>query len=1376
MQTRESTIKKFCAIGLIVSLLILSSVPHTIGVEPKEGSMDLGLKSNGSHNSGLVYVVVADNIYNNVGVNVRSAVEQYKVDVEGDPSSDFVVEIVVWDELVNGFEPARNLRSFLLDAYNVSGLVGALFVGDIPYVEYYYHIEGPDEFVCDLFFNDLDGNWVDSNGDGLLDDRVGGGLSPEIWSGRIRASSISDGDIGLEIDFINNYFRKNHAFRSGSVDPINKIDDRALVWSTTGFGAAAWESLYYLYDDISFFEEPVTTKDNFSDNMSVDGSGFEWVRIGGHSGTGMADGVYNFDRIMLDDPMGLVYDLDGCSPARFDGKSPGQGFIFAPSFGLACVGATSSTWSTITKDVFFALLRQGYCLGEAVLENSLMRSVFPESFSYVVLGDPLLFFTNESWLGEHIIPDAPLPPGGGPEGDVGGPDIVYNFSFDPVEENGLKFFIDWDDGKVDWSNPVFGGIPPYAYEWNFGDCSPIAIEEFPNHAYEAVGDYTIGVNVTDSTDEGCSEFSQLRVIDFFLYPSYIDLWHFIRFSYSTEGGTPPFTQVWDFGDGNFSDLAQPDHHYAEPGIYTVELNVTDATGASVSESFIFFSGDDLFVDAGGPYECFVGESSEFFSFAFGGDPSSYSFSWDFNGDGIHDSAGNSAEWVYDYPGLYELILTVSDNTGINVNDTAIVKVNWVFINAPNKCMVGENIQFSGRIKLRTPFDISHSYLNESINKVRVRKINRDGALSDWSQPRVITIGSPTMVVDQTTFQIAVEEGKSDIIESLIVENTGSGFLELSVSETSFELPFVWPYCDNFFFASNPSICFDDNNVLHVIWSYFEYSINGWLSHASSESWSDMNNQHIGSSFAAYVSSAIHNDIIHIITNEEAYSQYWWFNMSNETWTQQYIFGHSHSIRSLAVDSQGNAHAVGKDPLTLLTYYDLQTSEETQLYPQYLTGNNPPPLNKVDGDDNLHVIFLNEDLQLYHTWFDRLFGQWIPPSALVTNLDNERIIEFTAEVDMQGDVYVLWASYQDEDDTTADVFVKRWNRSTQLWSSDDGLTPLFTTSYPYSDKNDAYRYIKFEIDSNDQMHILWRDKHPYTDDIMWYHQNWNTMFQPSSEKQIITFIKSEETMNNYYDLAVNSQGQIHIVSQQNSIGEGELSYYYNNPNSMEFIQMLNDNLIVTAGETSEILCFVDATQLSQGTYTTYLDVLSNDEQISMLRLPIDITVFSPVPAAPEKLFTVYTDTSIELYWTPVTNSEDGYPVDDIAGHVIERKVVDNGDWTEIGQTTHDITYFDDTTVEQGVNYIYRIKTNDKDDYESNYTYAQKPICGDADADGEVTVGDTVYLINSVFKGGPAAFPLCAGDTNGDGSANVGDVIYLINYIFNGGPAPVNDCCG
>ncbi len=66
-------------------------------------------------------------------------------------------------------------------------------------------------------------------------------------------------------------------------------------------------------------------------------------------------------------------------------------------------------------------------------------------------------------------------------------------------------------------------------------------------------------------------------------------------------------------------------------------------------------------------------------------------------------------------------------------------------------------------------------------------------------------------------------------------------------------------------------------------------------------------------------------------------------------------------------------------------------------------------------------------------------------------------------------------------------------------------------------------------------------------------------------------------------------------------------------------------------------------------------------------------------------------------------------------------------------------------------------------------------GNADGSEAVDVGDVVYLVNYIFKGGPPPTPYesCAGDPNGDCKVNIGDPVYLVSHIFRGGPEPV-DC--
>jgi hypothetical protein len=61
-------------------------------------------------------------------------------------------------------------------------------------------------------------------------------------------------------------------------------------------------------------------------------------------------------------------------------------------------------------------------------------------------------------------------------------------------------------------------------------------------------------------------------------------------------------------------------------------------------------------------------------------------------------------------------------------------------------------------------------------------------------------------------------------------------------------------------------------------------------------------------------------------------------------------------------------------------------------------------------------------------------------------------------------------------------------------------------------------------------------------------------------------------------------------------------------------------------------------------------------------------------------------------------------------------------------------------------------------------------GDANADGNIDLGDVVYLVSYLYKNGPAPVPYDAGNCNCDGGIDVEDIIYLLNYLLRGGPVP------
>jgi agmatine deiminase len=63
-----------------------------------------------------------------------------------------------------------------------------------------------------------------------------------------------------------------------------------------------------------------------------------------------------------------------------------------------------------------------------------------------------------------------------------------------------------------------------------------------------------------------------------------------------------------------------------------------------------------------------------------------------------------------------------------------------------------------------------------------------------------------------------------------------------------------------------------------------------------------------------------------------------------------------------------------------------------------------------------------------------------------------------------------------------------------------------------------------------------------------------------------------------------------------------------------------------------------------------------------------------------------------------------------------------------------------------------------------------LCGDANRDEIVNVGDVVYLVSYLYKGGAEPLPSESGDCNRDQNVDVGDVVYLVNYLYKNGSPP------
>jgi gliding motility-associated-like protein len=141
----------------------------------------------------------------------------------------------------------------------------------------------------------------------------------------------------------------------------------------------------------------------------------------------------------------------------------------------------------------------------------------------------------------------------------------------------------------------FSDISPNAvsWQWNFGD-GGTSTQQNPTHQYNAEGEYTVTLTITDS--RGCrntvSKSTFVRIIKPTLSISNAPAGGCVGFNYSPVAVVNAIDGVasyfWNFGDGFTSTAPNPSHVYGAVGTYRVSLVIT-TTGGCV-DSVVYATG------------------------------------------------------------------------------------------------------------------------------------------------------------------------------------------------------------------------------------------------------------------------------------------------------------------------------------------------------------------------------------------------------------------------------------------------------------------------------------------------------------------------------------------------------------------------------------------------------------------------------------------------------------------------------------------------------------------------------------------------------------------------------------------------------------------
>lgn len=223
--------------------------------------------------------------------------------------------------------------------------------------------------------------------------------------------------------------------------------------------------------------------------------------------------------------------------------------------------------------------------------------------------------------------------------------------------------------------------------WDFGDGTSSNLEE-PTHTYTQAGTYTVSYTSSAGNEEvtvtvfgnPAAEFTSSLPITgcLGLTVDFIDN--------STGGGGTDITgRDWSFGDGAVDNANNPNpsHTYTLAGSFDVILTVTDANGCDstvVMEDYVSISEEPTVIISSNPADpsaCAPPLTVNFSGAAsFSNSPFSddLTFNWDF-GNGTESSAASPPAQLFNEAGTFNVVLTVTDDTGCSSTLTQVVQVD-----------------------------------------------------------------------------------------------------------------------------------------------------------------------------------------------------------------------------------------------------------------------------------------------------------------------------------------------------------------------------------------------------------------------------------------------------------------------------------------------------------------------------------------------------------------------------------------------------------------------------------------------------------------------------------------------------------------------------
>ncbi len=204
-----------------------------------------------------------------------------------------------------------------------------------------------------------------------------------------------------------------------------------------------------------------------------------------------------------------------------------------------------------------------------------------------------------------------------------------------------------------------------SYFWDFGNGQTFSGTTPNTIIYTQPGSYTVSVNAANSIAGCSSQFTLSETIEIGnpvnLSSDLQSVCQGAPVQFSDDSQDVAQSVIWDFGDGNTSNVANPTHSYAAPGCYTVNLT-REVDGCSNTEVLGYcIQVNELptgsFSVTNNQIGCSIPIQTDFVANASPGS----TISWDF-GDG-NTGLGSNVSHTYTSFGNFEVVVTLITSDG-----------------------------------------------------------------------------------------------------------------------------------------------------------------------------------------------------------------------------------------------------------------------------------------------------------------------------------------------------------------------------------------------------------------------------------------------------------------------------------------------------------------------------------------------------------------------------------------------------------------------------------------------------------------------------------------------------------------------------------------